>query len=391
VFSGSVVVDHDNSSGFGAGALVAIYTSHDPAGILQRQALAFSSDRGRTWERYSGNPVLDIGSRDFRDPKVFRYGDAWVMAVVLAVERVVRFYRSPDLISWEPLSDFGPAGSIEGVWECPDLIRVPVEGSRDSAAWVLLVSVGDGAPAGGSGMQYFVGDFDGRVFTAVGEARWLDHGADFYAAVSYSGLRADEVVVQGWMSNWAYANEVPAADFRGSVTLPRRLRLRRSGSGLVLVQEPVAPALPDASFTLANAVVDGRVVINGDHRSCRVVAEFEAGAATRFGLEVRVGEGERTVVAVDGLAGSLSMDRSRSGVADFHRRFAAVHSAPLPAPLAVRLEVWVDVASVEVFAADGQVVLTDLVFPSPESTGLAVFAEGGPAVLRSLEIWPLGG
>jgi len=389
VFSGCVVSDADNSSRLGSASqppLVAVYTSHDPDTRRQAQSLAVSRDRGRTWERYAGNPVLDLASSEFRDPKVFRHGDEWVMAVALADKRVVRFYRSADLLSWVWLSDFGPAGSVDGVWECPDLIRVPVEGS-DSTAWVLLVSVGDGAPAGGSGMQYFAGDFDGTTFTADGEALWLDHGADFYAAVSYAGLT--DPVIHGWMSNWAYANEVPAGEFRGSTTLPRRLTLRQSGTDLVLVQRPIEVEPAGPSYVLSGVTIDGRLPLPVAHRSARIAAEFAAGPAARVGLEVRVGDGERTVITVDRVAGTVSLDRSQSGVSDFHPGFASVHSAPLAAGDVVRLEVWVDVASIEVFAGDGEVVLTDQIFPSPHSTGLAVFAEGGVAVLTSLKVTPL--
>ena len=171
VFSGSVVVDHADTTGFGAGGrtpLVALYTSHDVETGHQAQSVAYSLDRGRTWSRHAGNPVLDLGSTDFRDPKVFWYdeGGYWVMAVAMAVDRVVRLYRSEDLTRWRHLSDFGPRGAVSDVWECPDLFPLPVDGDPTDVRWVLVVSVQGGAPAGGSGMQYFVGDFDGTTFTA---------------------------------------------------------------------------------------------------------------------------------------------------------------------------------------------------------------------------------
>jgi len=394
VFSGCVVVDHENTSGLGTAdrpPMVAVYTSHDPAGRSQAQSLAFSVDRGRTWERYAGNPVLDIGSSEFRDPKVFRYDDQWVMAVALADKRMVRFYRSPDLVHWDELSDLGPIGSVDGVWECPDLVPVAVEGSAETV-WALLISVGAGHPTGGSGMQYFLGGFDGTTFTTQGEARWLDHGADFYAAISYSDAPGDERIIQGWMSNWVYAKEVPAADFRGSMTVPRRLSVRRTDGQLRLVQHAIA-AEPEPSYTLAGARLEGRLEIPVEHPAARVAVEIDVQAATRVGLEVRVGNNERTVVAVDPATATLTLDRSRSGDSDFHADFAAAHSVSDPAVVAggvVRLEVYVDVASVEVFAAGGEVVLTDQVFPSPDSNGLVVFAEGGTAVLRALEVTRLG-
>jgi fructan beta-fructosidase len=393
VLSGSVTVDEGDRSGLGAPGnppLVAMYTSFDPETKIQTQSLASSVDRGRTWTRYSGNPVLDIGSTEFRDPKLIRRGDGWTMALVLAEERKVRFYGSDDLIAWEQLSEVGPFGFVDGVWECPDVIEVPVEGTTRSAS-VLLLSVQSGGPAGGSGMQYVVGDFDGTRFVPAGEARWFDHGADCYAAVSYADAPGTMPVVQGWMSNWAYAAEVPAEEFRGSMTLPRRLRLRRRGDELRLVQHPVVADTPLVPL-LDSKPIHGRVEMPCTTAAVRVVVEFTFGTAERVGLDVRVGADERTRVVVDRASRTISLDRTRSGAAAMPDGFAAVHSALLPEDASeddVRLEVYVDVASVEVFAADGEVVLTDQVFPSPASTGLAVFAEGGAAVVKMLAVGSL--
>lgn len=388
MWSGSVVHDSGNTSGLGAGAtgpLVALHTSVDPVGLGQAQSLAWSTDRGRTWTAYAGNPVLDIGSTAFRDPQVLRHGDGWLMVLVLADERTVELYRSPDLLHWEHASSFGPAGSGEGVWECPALVRVPIEGT-DETAVVLLVSVLGGAPSGGSGMQYFVGELHGEQFRAMQDAMWLDHGADCYAAVSYSGAPRPEPVVQGWMSNWAYAEVVPATDYRGSMTLARRLSLRRRGDRLALVQRPVVRA-GEVVHAVADVVLSGTTVPPVTGRSLRVVAEVDAGTADRFGMHVRVGADERTTVWVDPLSRTVGLDRRTSGDVGFHPAFAAVHTAPLPpGDGPVRLEVVVDVSSVEVFVGDGEVVLTDLVFPAPASAGLAVFADGGTAHLRGLAV-----
>jgi sucrose-6-phosphate hydrolase SacC (GH32 family) len=303
--------------------------------------------------------------------------------VVRADDRTVDLYRSPDLLSWTLHSGFGPDGSVDGVWECPDLVTVPIEGTTE-AADVLLVSVSTGAPAGGSGVQYFVGELTDTGFVATQAARWFDHGADCYAAVSYADAPGAEPIVQGWMSNWLYAESVPAADFRGSMTSARRLLLRRRGSDLVLVQRPVVR--PGAAIhELHDVAVEGERVLPVGARTCRVVADLEAGTARRFGLRVRVGADERTTVGVDPTAGTVSVDRTAAGDAP-HPAFAAVHTAPLPHGDGVRLEVLVDVASVEVFVADGEVVLTDQVFPSPASVGIALFAEGGTARIRSLKV-----
>lgn len=377
MWSGSVV--HDAATG----RLVAAYTSFDPATGRQAQSLAHSADRGRTWVPHAGNPVLDIGSTSFRDPKVFRHGDGWAMVVVRADDRTVDLYRSPDLLAWTLHSSFGPEGSVDGVWECPDLVAVPIEGTAETAD-VLLVSVSTGAPAGGSGMQYFVGELTDSGFASTQPARWLDHGADCYAAVSYADAPGAEPIVQGWMSNWVYAESLPAADFRGSMTSARRLLLRRRGSDLVLVQRPVVR--PGAAIhQLHDVDVAGEQVLPVRARTCRVVADLAAGMAQRFGLHVRVGADERTTISVDPATRTVSVDRTAAGEAP-PPAFAAVHTAPLPEGDGVRLEVVVDVASVEVFVADGEVVLTDQVFPDPASTGLAVFAEGGTAHVRTLQV-----
>lgn len=388
--SGSAVVDHGNRSGLGAPGrppMIAMYTSRDHVTTIQSQSLASSTDDGRTWTRYPGNPVIDIGSSEFRDPKLIARGDAWTMALVLAQERKIRFYGSDDLIAWEHLSDAGPFGFTEGIWECPDIIEVPIEGSDDFAS-VALLSVQSHGPAGGSGMQYIVGDFDGAHFAPSQEARWFDHGADCYAAVCYTDAPGSPVA-QGWMSNWAYAKQVPAETFRGAMTLPRRLRLRRRDGELRLVQSPIVADAP-VVHRLDAARIDGRLELPCPAAAARIVAEFTLGTAERVGLEVRAGADERTRIVIDRASGAIRVDRTRSGAPVMPDGFAAVHTAPLPtgAEGSVRLDVCVDIASVEVFAAGGEVVLTDQIFPSPSSTGIAVFAEGGVATAELLTIAP---
>ncbi|HXY40334.1 MAG TPA: glycoside hydrolase family 32 protein, partial [Vicinamibacteria bacterium] len=251
-FSGSAVVDWRNTSGLGQGRqppLVAVYTGHHAEKPLQDQRLAFSNDRGRTWTRYARNPVLDIGETNFRDPKVFWHAPSgrWVMAVAWPKQRKVRFYASPDLESWSHLSDFGPAGATAGDWECPDLFPLAVEASPGERRWVLIVNLNPGGPAGGSGTQYFVGDFDGRRFVAdatpsrEGAPLWLDHGPDFYATVTWSDVpeRDGRRLALGWMSNWQYAAEAPTSPWRGAMTVPRELVLRRTPEGLRVAQRPV--------------------------------------------------------------------------------------------------------------------------------------------------------
>jgi fructan beta-fructosidase len=404
VFSGSAVVDWKNSSGLGRDGrppLVAIYTGHYTEKPLQNQHLAYSNDRGRTWTKFAGNPVLDISQKDFRDPKVFWHApsERWVMVVAWPQERKVRLYESRDLTSWSHLTDFGPAGATEGIWECPDLFPLPVEGAPGESRWVLIVNLNPGGPAGGSGSQYFVGDFDGRQFVLdPGAPRdlaplWLDHGSDFYAAVTWSDVpeRDGRRIALGWMSNWEYAQDVPTSPWRSAMTVPRVLTLRRTPEGLRVCERPVQEleklrqgtprrfaggTLPEAEAWLARQsplppLLDAEVSLSG------------VTAKTGFTLDLRTGPDERTSVSFDPARGRLAVDRTRSGLVGFHRAFAGRHEAPLRVVDGrVRLRLLLDASSVEVFAQDGEVVITDLVLPTTtmRALGLSARGTGTPAV-----------
>lgn len=421
-FSGSAVVDWKNTSGFGTGGrppLVALYTGHRTDRRSQSQYLAYSTDRGRSWQRYAGNPVLDIGSAEFRDPKVFWHQASrrWVMVTVLATEHKVRLWGSPDLKRWTALSDFGPQAAVGGVWECPDLFELPVDGNPANTRWVLIVNLNPGGIAGGSGGQYFVGRFDGTRFTAErgnapvamdggapdatgnDAALWLDYGKDFYAGVTWSDVpRADgRRILLGWMNNWQYANQIPTAPWRSAMSVPRVVALRTTPQGIRLVQQPAAEVerlRGKRQSVAARAIPEGTVALSPRvaGKALEIVAELEAGSAAEFGLKVRTGNGEETVIGIDPKGGQLFVDRTHSGDVGFHKDFAAGHqTAPLRIERGrVRLRVLIDWSSVEVFAADGRVVITDQIFPSPSSDGVALYAKGGTARLVSLHAWPLG-
>jgi fructan beta-fructosidase len=402
VFSGSVVVDHDNTSGLGshdAPAMVALYTAHNPVTGHQAQALAWSSDRGRTWTRHPGNPVLDIGSTEFRDPKVFWYepGAYWVMAVALPVDQVIRLYRSDDLVSWTQLSDFSSAHPEAGLWECPDLFELPVDGDPEDTRWVLVVSLGPGGGGGWLGTQYFVGTFDGREFVAdIASQRpsRLDHGADYYAAVSYTDAPARQRVLVGWMNNWSYGALIPTQTFRGSMSVPRAMTLCEVDGRIRPIQKPVptVAALRTRSYSHPAGPIPAGVTGLDDAAGAmlEINAAIRPGSADRFGLHVRVGDGERTVVGYDVPTSSLFVDRRDSGRVDFDAAFPAVHIAPLtPRDGLVTFTLLVDTASVEVFGGSGECAITDQIFPSPDSTGLALFAESGTAELVELTVTTL--
>ena len=402
VFSGSAVVDRGNTSGLcgppgsRVACLVAVYTGHGHD--KQTQNLAYSRDRGRTWTKYAGNPVLDIGAKDFRDPKVFWHAPTgrWIMAVSLAAERKIRFYGSADLKAWAPLSDFGPAGYTRGQWECPDLFELPLADGPARTRWVLSVNVNPGAPLGGSADQYFIGSFDGAAFrndNPPSQVLWADHGKDFYATQSWSDLPASDRrrIWIGWMSNWQYANQDPTSPWRGMFTVPRALGLASRPEGTRLVQEPVAElrSLRGERVTIAPRDVAGAVTldaVSGD--SLELHAVFAAGSASAFGLKVRKGKDEETVVGYDVGAGSVFVDRRRSGRAGFSPDFPGRHAGPLALEDGrVRLHVLVDRSSVEVFAGGGRTVITDRIFPDPASRAVEAWAEGGTASLVSFEAW----
>jgi fructan beta-fructosidase len=400
IFSGSAVVDTRDSAGFGAGALVAAFTY--AADHSQTQGLAFSTDHGRSWAKYAGNPVLlpEDGRVDFRDPKVFWYSQGgaghWVM--VLSAGDSVWLYCSPDLKNWTRTSVFGLGyGSHGGVWETPDLFELPVDGGPDTR-WVLVVGILAGAPAGGSGVQYFVGDFDGATFTCDDPPErvlWADLGADFYAPQSWSNAPGGRRVWLAWMNNWSYARAVPATTWRGSMTVPRDLALARAPEGLRLIQRP-SPELARLRRAQRSwsdqTIADGELALEGLRGDVlEIVAVFgvEAAAAERFGVQVRAGEQERTTIGYDARRGELYVDRENAGLS------APGFALPQVAPLALEdrpltLQIFVDRTSVEVFANDGRVVLTSQIFPSAGSDGVALFSAGGTARLLALDVYELG-
>jgi fructan beta-fructosidase len=407
IFSGSAVMDWKNTSGFGRNGkppMVAIYTGHYTKEPLQNQHVAYSNDRGRTWTKFAGNPVLDIGAKDFRDPKVTWHEPTkrWVMAVAWPVERKMRFYSSPNLKDWTHLSDFGPAGSTTGIWECPDLFPLRVEGRPWQKKWALVVNVGSGAPAGGSGCQYFVGNFDGQRFTPDSPdqpALWADFGPDFYAAVSWSDIprRDGRRLWLGWMSNWQYANDVPTAPWRSAMSIARELYLRNTGDGLRLVQRPVKEmkVLRERREQLALKNVSGPVDLSRLNGTASDPFELEAdlqpGTNAEVSLRLRTGATEETVLRVDVPRRELLLDRTRSGNVGFHNTFPSVQRAPVRLINGrLKLRLFVDTSSIEVFVNDGEVTLTSLIFPSANTRRLELEVTGDALLRANLEVWKLG-
>ena len=416
IFSGSAVVDWKNSSGFGKDGrppLVAVYTGFRTTDRVQFQCIAYSNDKGRTWTKYSGNPVIDINSRDFRDPKV-QWHDAtrrWIMTVSLSAEHKVRFYGSENLKAWTLLSEFGPAGATGGVWECPDLFELPLPGTNDTR-WVLVVNMNPGSVAGGSGGQYFIGRFDGTQFVADRDslipprpgrsasesAHWFDYGPDYYAAVSWSDVPASDGrrLWLGWMSNWEYGGDVPTSPWRSAMSIPREVGLSRTAEGIRLVQKPAREmeSLRDRHFAFksgdvseANAWLKERHV-QGDQ--LELMVEFAPRSSGTEGVKVLKSDTEATVIGVDRQRGRAFVDRTQSGNVTFHQKFSGVYDAPLAVHDGrVKLHLFVDASSVEVFVNDGERVFTSLVYPSAASRGVEFFGSAASARITSLDVWTL--
>ncbi len=408
IYSGSAVVDWHNASGLCASAatadpscLIAIYTAAGKD--FQRQNLAYSNDRGRTWTNFSGNPIADLKQPDFRDPKVFWY-DAdkkWVMVAVLADERKTVFFDSRDLKNWTFRGSFEIGGTDKGQWECPDLFELPVNGDSKNKRWVLIVNRNPGAPAGGTGTRYFVGTFDGMHFvneTLATQELWADYGKDFYATNSFSDLPPSDHrrIWMGWISNWQYANREPTAIWRGAQSLPRELSLKQFPDGIRLVQKPIAEAnrlrerelieLFGVSVSMANQAMH-MASLRGD--TLEFEAELASGDAKEIGFRLRKGENEETVLGFMTESKEVFVDRTRSGQVAFAPEFSGRHKAVVRQNARVKLHVFMDRSSLEIFVNDGEVVLTERIYPSPGSDGMVLYSDTGNGKLLSLKVWKL--
>ena len=395
IFSGSAVIDTHNTAGFGAGAMVAIYTLHIEGNPRsnQTQGIAHSLDNGRSWTKYSGNPVIPMPQfedhNDFRDPKVDWFGSSedghWFM--ILTVKDEVWIYVSPNLKDWELTSKFGQEhGCHGGVWECPDLFEMPVQDSNESV-WVMLVSVQNGAPAGGNGVQYFLGHFDGKVFTPLEEnpkTRWVDYGADFYAAVTFNHTPNDRRLLIGWMNNWPYSHAIPAVEWRGMQSFPRELILTTQEGEFQLLQKPI-DALEthwDNVIKKDDFSVDGLLELkefSAGVAEYNIVFEVnQETSADYFGARVRSGEDHHTAIGYSVIEKSVYIDRDRMGHTVPKMMPSSLHQAPIqPLRDRISLNILVDHESIEVWVNNGEVYLTELNYPLADNLNFELFANGG--------------
>ena len=393
IFSGSIVVDANNTAGFGKDAMVAIYTS---AGKTQSQSIAYSTDKGRTFTKYTHNPVLpNQGVPDFRDPKV-SWNEAskqWVMA--LATKQTVTFYGSSNLTRWKKLSEFGQGlGSHAGVWECPDLFPLTYQGKTK---WVLLVSMNPGAPNGGSGTQYFIGSFDGKTFKAdlLPYPLWFDYGRDNYAGVTFSNIPSNDGrrIFMGWMSNWDYAEQVPSLNFRSATTLPRQLSLSSNGKHIILKGFPTKEVytLRGESRTIPNQIIrkefSVKELLPQNKGSYEIEMTLKPQQNKHFGFELKNSKAENLRFTFDLNTKRLSIDREKSGKVDFNAKFKAGSTAPLIIEDSYRVRLLVDKSSAEIFINEGEIAMTTLLFPTEIMNTLHLFSEEGNLKVENITIY----
>lgn len=395
IYSGCVVIDKDNTAGFGKDAMVAIFTS---AGEQQVQSLAYSLDNGRSFTKYEGNPVLSHPTIvDFRDPKVFWYAPTqqWIMS--LATSQSITFYSSKNLKEWTQLSEFGEGiGNHDGVWECPDLFPLTYEGQTK---WVLFVSINPGSPNGGSATQYFIGNFDGETFSPdpLPYPLWIDYGRDNYAGVTWNNVPAEDGrrLFIGWMSNWDYSNEVPTTNFRNAMTLARTLSLAHNGEHLVVASKPVKEIerLRNETISLPNKTATTttfKQLLNNNDGAYELTFSITPNGSDNFSFSLLNNKGEELTYIFDIANKTLLTNRAKSSVA-FNANFAAMLiKAPLTAKKSYTIRLLVDKASTELFVNDGEVVQTNTIFPTEAYNALRFKTDKGTLSIKDVTIYKLG-
>ncbi|MDD3322374.1 MAG: GH32 C-terminal domain-containing protein [Paludibacter sp.] len=395
IFSGSTVIDVNNTAGFGKNAMIAIYTSN---GKIQQQSIAYSTDKGRTFTKYAHNPVLpNPGITDFRDPKVSwnDISNQWIMT--LATKSTITFYGSPNLKEWTRLSEFSnEKGAHGGVWECPDLFPLTYEGKTK---WVLLVSINPGGPNGGSATQYFIGDFDGKTFTSdsLPYPLWIDYGRDNYAGVTFCNIPQNDGrrLFMGWMSNWDYANNVPTKNFRSAMTVARELTLKNNGEHLVLSSFPAKEVskLRAKENVVSNQMITKEKSISGLLKDYNGQFEIEMTIdrqnAKIFGFGLTNSNSDYINYTFDLEQNILKVDRRNCGIKDFNQKFASEPIAPLAKRDTYKIRLLVDKASTELFINDGEIVSTNIIFPTGGYEDLTFFTPNHSWKAENIKIYEI--
>lgn len=396
VFSGSSVVDKDNTAGFGKGAVIAIYTS---AGASQMQSLAYSLDNGMTFHVYENNPII-AADKECRDPNMFWHekSSKWILILAAALEKEMWIYSSPDLKNWTKESSFGHGyGAQDGVWECPDLMELPVRGT-DRTKWVLICNINPGGPFGGSAAQYFVGDFDGKTFTCDTKpeiTKWMDYGKDHYAAVSWSNAPEKRHTVIAWMSNWQYANNVPTTQYRSGNSVPRDLSLYTSAGETYLKSSPSRELLKlrgkeekKHSFKV-DRTYNMDKLLSDNTGTYEIEMTIKNRNAEVIGFQLFNSKGEEVDIYYNLVEKKFAMDRSKSGVVSFSSDFPVLTLAPIEGNSEMTLRLFVDKSSIEAFGDDGRFAMTNLVFPSEPYNRISFYAKGGSYAVSSFKVYKL--
>lgn len=423
IFSGSSVVDQENTAGYGAGTLVSFYTSaSDNNG--QIQCMAHSADNGRSFTKYEKNPVLTPfdGLKDFRDPKVFWYAPEKKWVMIVSADKEMRFYTSQNLKDWTYMSAFGNGYGVQpSQFECPDMVELPVNGDVTKKKWALIVNINPGCLFGGSATQYFIGDFDGTQFicdTKPEVVKWMDWGKDHYATVCFSNT-ANRVIAMPWMSNWQYANIIPTQQFRSANALPRELTMYSEGNEVYMAVNPVKeletlrkenkeiPAFtvaPDKGYTIDT-------LFAGNDGAFEMNLTITPGNAQIAGFKLMNEKGECVTIYFDMKAQKLVMDRVHSGIVDFGKNsiphekeahdnrmvnsinyvddFALATWAPLQKAAHHTLRIFVDKCSIEIFLDGGKVAMTNLVFPNEPYNTVNFYSENGSYQVDSFQLYKL--
>lgn len=404
IFSGCVVIDKNNTAGFGANVMVAVYTA-DYHGKKENQHLAYSTDKGRTWTKYAKNPIIAIphGSKtpekDFRDPNIIWHEPTkkWIMSVVLPKQFKTQFYASKDLKNWTFLSDFGNQGDLQKMWECPALIEVPIENSN-ATAWVLMLS-SNGPYQDYVGMQYFVGEFDGKTFKNLNSPDtklYVDFGRDYYAAIPFSNAPDNRKITLGWMASWQYAEKLPTNPWRGQMTLPREIALRKTANGLRLVQKPTKEVSGAATWKnvmfLENLNVEGEdgmgITMRSHSDTYKIEIEFEPLDSKEFGLKLlkKTTNNNETIIGYSVDNEQVYFNRVNSGGRvsdDFPAFFGGIQKLDRGR---LKMLIIVDKSSIETFVNDGEFTMTNLVFAEEGSRDWQIFSRGGKVKVVSVNI-----
>lgn len=401
IFSGSAVMDSSNSSGLGTTAnppMIAIFTYHNlgiekAKGIkMQSQGLAYSLDEGTTWTKYTRNPIIaNPNLKDFRDPKVFWNPETKLWNLVLVAGDHAQFYNSSNLLNWKLTGEFGKNnGAHGGVWECPDLFKLKVANSTQEK-WVLLISINPGAPNGGSGTQYFIGDYDGKTFTTTQkETRWIDNGTDNYAGVTYNNAPDNKRIFVGWMSNWSYAIKTPTKNWRSAMTLPRELSLVKINGHFILKSTPI-PAIKN-QFEVA--LYKNLLPIKANQKTTFEYLNFNQSQiqfdaeAKNLKLVFSNAASDSLVLNYDKTSKAFSIDRTHSGMTTFEKSFGErVHTTSIferNSPSS-NYQIILDWSSIEIFLDGGLYSFTEQIFPKQPYTKLTVSSDEN-IVIKDLKI-----